>query len=438
MPGSRTSHPPSRRTAVGLTIAAVVLRWIAVAGFRLSRYVDSAEYDRLDFSGRWRRPWTTPLLFRLSPGDSDAVLILVQATIGALAWSALAFAALTHLRDRRVRIGAGAAILALSLTTTVTSWDTAKLSESLAISLSIALLAAWLLLLHRATGPRIAAVLLIALPWLFVRQSLLPLGVAVTIVAIAFAIRGIRRGHDAERRIVLAAGLLLLTLLAAVSFGRNQEIARTNLTAMISNRIAHDPDHLAWFRANGMPLPPGDATDFGSLANDPAFTRWVTDEAGGTYARFLLTHPRHAATGPVRDLFAERPTFLAEPPFADEIRHESESMLSPRESYGGARAVLPRPIEEFLLDPGHTGSITLVLAGAVAIVAVDGRRRRLGSVLDRAGIVTVVIAALGLWAAWHGSTTELGRLGLVPAIILRAGLILLIAGRLDDHADASA
>lgn len=38
-------------------------RVVAVAGLRGDVYVDSGEYATLDFNGRWRRPWATPLLY---------------------------------------------------------------------------------------------------------------------------------------------------------------------------------------------------------------------------------------------------------------------------------------------------------------------------------------------------------------------------------------
>lgn len=423
-----------RPVIVPMAATIIALRLVAVAGFHLFRYVDSIEYDELDFTGRGRRPWTTPLLYRLSPGDSDAVVILLQAVIGGLAWTALAVAVMARIRSVPVRIAAGATVGALSLTTTVTNWDSAKLSESLAISLTVALLAAWLLVLHRTTWPRVAAVLAVALPWLFVRQSLLPIGWAITVIAAALVIPAVRRHRDTAKRITLAAGLAALTLLASVSFTRNQEIARTNLTAVVSNRIAHDPDHLAWFRSHGMPLPPGGATDFGSLERDPAFGRWVRDEAGATYVRFLVTHPWFAVTGPVRDLFDEHPSFLNEPPWADEIHHETAAMLSPRDAYGGARPLLPRPVEALLLDPGHTGGITLALVLTLAWCGVETVRRGLPDGAAT-GFVVLALSALGLWAAWHGSTTELARLALVPALTLRIGLLVLLTALVDRQID---
>src|SRR5690606_33992227 len=46
-------------------LIAAELRVLAVAGLRSYRYVDSIDYETLDFTGGSRRPWVTPLLYRM-------------------------------------------------------------------------------------------------------------------------------------------------------------------------------------------------------------------------------------------------------------------------------------------------------------------------------------------------------------------------------------
>lgn len=446
-----TDDQPTRSPRVGggpfvaVLLGTAALRLLAVAGLELHRYVDSIEYDVLDFSGRHRRPWATPLLYAFIKDHDDRLIVVTQALLGALAWTGLAFAIASHVRDRRVRIGAVATVIALSLTTTVTNWDTAKLSESLAITLTVAVIAAWLHLVRSPSSPRAAVVLLVTTPWLFVRQSLLPTAWIVTVVAILLAVLVLRRRGRVDRTVrihlALAVALVLVCGLATLSYGRNQEIAHTNLTAMISNRIAHDPDHLDWFVDHGMVLPPGDATDFGSLEADLGFQRWIRDEGGRTYVRFLLEHPGFALTGPIPDLFEQRPNFLNVPPYVDHPLVGSEAMLSPRDAYGTARPLLPDPVESLLLDPGRTGTVTtltLVLLGwaVVEFVGRARRRPRTGSgappVLAWTTMTLGVLTVVGYWAVWHGATTELARLGLVPALTLRIALITGFAA-LADH-----
>src|SRR5690349_7880564 len=87
----------------------VVLRLVAVAGMRLYLYVDSGEYDRIDFSGDWRRPWATPYLYWLIPG-TDRAVVVGQALLGAVCWAVLALCAAAWFRTAGTRLAVAAAI----------------------------------------------------------------------------------------------------------------------------------------------------------------------------------------------------------------------------------------------------------------------------------------------------------------------------------------
>lgn len=391
----------------------VLARVVAVIGLRPYLYVDSGEYAVVDFSGRWRRPWATPLLYDLLPGDHRWEVV-GQAVVGGIAWSVLALVAGAWFRDRRVRVAVVGAIALLGLTTSVTNWDTAILSESLALSLTALLAAAWLELARRPTLIAAGAVLVATVPWLFVRQSLLPAAWLVVLAAVVAAAVALRHRARWRPLAAVAAGLLVLTLLATGSYGRNQEVVQTNLTVVVANRIATDPDRLAWFVDHGMPLPASGATDVGALTDDPAFSRWVAGDGRSTYARFLATHPWYTFTEPLDDLVGVRRSY-GDPPAPKPV------MLSPAEGYGSARAVIPEPIEQLLFDPGHTGTVLSVLGvvGAWSIVARRDRDRRWAVSL---GLVAVSVASLV--GGWHGATPELDRLAIVGAVALRLGLLL--------------
>src|SRR4051812_19609657 len=86
-----------------LVAAVVLLRVLAVAGMRTYIYVDSGEYDRIDFSGHWRRPWATPYLYWLIPGG-DHWIVLGQALVGAACWTVLALSAAAWFRLPVMRV----------------------------------------------------------------------------------------------------------------------------------------------------------------------------------------------------------------------------------------------------------------------------------------------------------------------------------------------
>lgn len=403
--------------AMGLAASMVLLRLIAVLGIHLYRYFDSAEYDILDFSGRSRRPWATPLFYRLLPEDPRAIIV-AQALLGAVAWTVLALAVAAWFRNGTIRLVVAVTLSALGLTTAVTNWDTTKLSESMALSLTVLLVAAWTNLVRRPVLANGVLVLAVALPWLFVRQSLMPTAwmlVVLTAVALAWQWRNNGRHTEAWRTLAMVlVGLVAFSSLATVSYGRNNEILHHNLTVIVMNRIAPDAERLGWFLDEGMPLPASGGRSFEDFDQDPVFQRWIDDEGSSTYARFLISHPWYTVTEPLDDFGYARPSYQDE-------EQPQVTMLAPGEGYGSARTVLPEPVEQLLFGAGEPGTVI----AALVVVAVWSLAR--GRWIDKRWIVPVALAALsiaGLYAAWHGATPELSRLGMVSAIGLRIALII--------------
>ena len=397
----------------------VLLRLGAVVGIHLYRYFDSAEYDIVDFSGRARRPWATPLFYSILP-DDDRAFIVAQALLGAVSWFVLALAAAAWFRHRHVQVGVAVTVALLGLTTSVTNWDTAKLSESLALSLTVLLIAAWLDLVRRPTLVGAVAVLVVSMPWLFVRQSLMPTAWMLVLAgAIGLAWTWHRSGRHTEvwrSLAVVVAGLAVLCIVATVSYSRNQEIVRQNLTVIVMNRMVPDADRLQWFEDHGMPLPASGGRSFDDFDQDVTFQRWIASDGSRTYLGFLVSHPWYTATEPLDDFVYARPSYQ------DDVLPQV-TMLSPGDGYGSARPVIPEPVEQVLFGPGQTG---VVLATLTAVAAWSMARRRW---IDRRWIVpaaAMVLAVASLYAAWHGATPELPRLATVAAVVLRIALILQI------------
>ena len=415
------SIPWSWAPWVGL--AMLVGRLIAVAGLRAYQYVDSAEYAKIDFSGRWRRPWATPVLYWFL-GHNPRHELWGQAVVGAVCWSVLVLAAAPWFRRHLVRVTVVVAIMALGLTTSVTNWDAAVLSESLAISLTALLMAAWLTLVRLRTPGAAAFVLLATVPWLFVRQSLLPTAWMVVAAAVVGALV-VKRPEARRILAATAAGLVLLTAVATVSYNRNQEVVHTNVAVIIANRIAPVPARLRWFRAHGMPVPTTGGYDAVEMEKDARFTPWLDEKGRSTYTTFLLTHPWYALTAPLPDLVGVRQSY-ADPV----VRHDT--MLSPGDAYGATRPVIPEIVEQTLFDPGATGAILTALFLAVGWSI--GRRRWAwrGWALP---LTVIGIAVASLIAGWHGATPELPRLAIVAALALRIALILQFAFLVEAELD---
>lgn len=400
-------------------VVAAVLRVLAVVGLRSYRYVDSIDYETLDVTGGSRRPWVTPLLYQLV-GD-DASRVAAQALLGAACWSLLAAEVALQLQDRLVRRIAVLAVALLGASTAITNWDTTILSESLALS-TTALAAAAFLRFGRVRSARSAVAAVGAtFLWVFTRQNhLVLLGLVVATVAIVVVVSWRRTGAWHRPLAVLACGLIAVAALASFSYGQNTEIREFNLAMVIGARVITDPDHLAWFEDQGMPLPaaavPGQLIFPEPLLDDAAFREWVQEEGNATYARFLLTHPWYALTEPLDDFVADRESWLDEP-------RGDDVMLATPDPYGSTRQLVPEPLERYVFDPGNSG--TIVAALAAVLVATGYRWRRAG--WDQRWAVPLAMIVLqwpALTVVWHASTAELGRLGLVSAILLRIGLVV--------------
>lgn len=400
--------------APALLAVMLAARVVAVAGLRAYIYVDSGEYATLDFSGRWRRPWATPLLYA-AVGRESRYEVWAQAAVGAICWTVLGLAIAAWFRDRVVRIVVVAAVCLLGLTTSITNWDTAVLSESLALSLTVLLLAGWLALARRPSWGAAVLLSMATVPWLFVRQSLLPTAAMVVVAAAVAALVTWRSGGRWRPLAGLAVVLLVLTAVAAASYSRNREIVDTNLTVIVANRMAPAPDRLAWFVAEGMPVPAGGNWDPNAMEDDPEFGPWVRTEGRSTYARFLLTHPWYTITAPLPEMVTVRRSY------GDPVEPRV-TMLSPADGYGSARPVIPEQAERFLFEPGATGTILTALAAVLGWAAV---RRRWADRRWAVPLATIAISLASLVIGWHGATPELPRLAIVAAVALRIGLIVL-------------
>ncbi len=420
--GDERPAPDDRWLVPALLAGAAILRILAVIGQQAFVYVDSIDYETLDFSGGARRPWVTPLLYSLT--DRLPLRILLQAVSGAACWSYLAVAASTLATQRRVRLGILAAILGLSLTTTVTNWDTAMLSESLALSCSALLIGTLLRVAqHRTLGAVLLALGAWVL-WIFTRQNHLVLaGLVVVALAVVLVVRRLRDGSFDRIVGALLGGVAALSVLALVSYRENTEIVDFNLATVIGGRVLTDADDLAWFVDEGMPVlaevPAGAPASPEQLLADADFERWLRRDGVRTYARYLVTHPWDTVTRPLESLVSDRP------PFSDVARPDEVLLASP-DGYGVGRQVIPEPIEDLLFQPGSAGTIVFAL---VLVLVLTARRWEVHG--PDARWVVPLLAMLLQWpaltAVWHASVAELGRLALPSAVILRIAVLLQLA-----------
>ena len=416
---SETTRRPADPVVAWTIVVAAVLRVVSVAGMRSYRYVDSIDYETLDFTGGSRRPWVTPLLYWLV-GD-DPTRVFAQAVIGAVCWSLLAAEVALHVEHRWTRRIAVFAIALLGASTAITNWDTTILSESLAISATALAAAAYLRFGRvRTLGAALAAVGA-TLVWVFTRQNhLVLLGLVVGTVVVIVAVARWRTKRWDGALAVLAGGLVVVAALASTSYGQNTEIREFNLAMVIGQRVITNPERLDWFQDAGMPLPaaavPGQMIFPEPLLEDRGFRTWVQEDGNRTYARFLLTHPWYALTEPLDDFVADKESWLDEP-------RGDDVMLATDDPYGSTRQLVPEPLERLVFDPGNSGTIVVAFLAVLALTFY--RWVRVG--WEQRWLVPLLMVGLqwpALTVVWHASTAELGRLALVSALLLRIGLIV--------------
>jgi hypothetical protein len=406
----------------------VVVRGVALLGVEPRSFPDTGVYDHVaaapltsrEFWAGWGG-WTTPLLFKVVP--SPEARMVAQATISTAAWLALAAALMRVLATPAVGVAAFAAVLAFGLGSEIVQWDSAMLTESLAISLTAGVVAACLAVVHRPTpGAAAVAIGLLAL-WTFTRDPhpyvlvLLAAGLAGSLLARpgrrrrAWALAGVSA--------IAVAGLASLSLAPADRWGRS-------LQGVVTLRVTADPVALEYFRARGMPAGPrllavsrrARLAGTGDPLPNPGrgapewrdFHRWLLRRGRSTYTGYLLSHPA-AMAAPLGDLRA----ILLHPEVG-----AYRSQGSPRPLWPLADAVNPR-------DPVRP---VVYVAGAVLLALLAAARGG----ARREWAVPAALIALSLPVGcfvWLANPAEIDRHAFLSGLSLRLGSLMLAMMALD-------
>jgi hypothetical protein len=402
----------SEWTTRAILFAFAALRLIAVWKIQPVSYSDTASYSTLSFLGHAPRLWTAPLLFHYF--NSGATPVVVQALIGIACWSTLAVTAATLVEDYRARIGVVFVICAIGTSLAVTNWDATVLSDSITVSLTVLLVAAWLSEVNTPNRTSLILLLVTTVLWTFTRQSNVLVGDLIALVALV----SVWWAKDRARRLLLALALVAVSLWGHVALENDHTIATINLHAVLVDRISSVPSYVRWFHDHGLPAVPRKyaAVDPTSPEYDAAYTKWLGEHGESLYLRFLLTHPAYTAGSPWRDVLPLHETQFGGPP--------PPSMLGMAEVYGRARPVLPAVLEDLLVDSGNGGLLLFLVAGVGVAVAVSWRRDG----FDSRWAVPLVILGVDvaqIVVVWHGSPAELGRHSLALSVSARVALWIL-------------
>ena len=212
VPDSRPRMPRlwGRKSLLSLICYSVyVIAYTALSWTRsphvFDNFPDSHTYLTISFLGHAERLWTIPVLYYF--GGSSAGRVVLQTVIGAICWIALSVQLGKALRARIIRIIAQVLVLLISLCAPVIQWNRIVLSESIAISLTVILLAASLALSCRMDMRALAAFLFVVVLWTFTRQVQAFIVVALLIPFLFLAWR-----RPEARRLALIGGTAVVVI----------------------------------------------------------------------------------------------------------------------------------------------------------------------------------------------------------------------------------
>ena len=418
----------------------LLLQAICVAGLPTPPYPDTAYYMQLSFTGQYEMLPTVPLLYHLTL--TDPLRMAAQVVIAAICWWVLASVASRMVKDRRVRLGLRLVLLALGVVGPIVQWNSVLLSESLEMSLTALLVAAWMAYQQQPRAKTAAAALVVTVFWTFTRQAQLSLVLAITAIALLNAVM-----HRRDLvRIVVVLVLVLTSVAGLALIGRNRTFSMKVLSDIVEDRILVNSSYTSWFIAHGMPyssaIQSSAGGSFGTvLQNTPVMASWLVAKGTRTYVLFVLSHPDYTLLGALPYFSGEKPSLLVAPnPVYASIQPDpTPSLLSPDANWARHRSVLPAVIEELLFQQGQFGDV-LALASVGGLLLVVARRyRRRDSRLWVPGMLAASVIPQVYLVFLTGGVGELDRLAMPVAVSARIALWLIVgfaADRILSERDA--
>jgi hypothetical protein len=362
--------------------------------------------------------------------EHRGLIVTVQVLVGIAAWTILGVVVLRRLQTRTGRVIAAVGLFALASSLPVMRWDVVLQSESLAISLAVLLVAACLRLIARLTPAAIGTFALSYAGWVYARQAHIYMGLLLLGGLVGVLVVRHNRNPEASsfRAIILLVVVALgLTVVGQLLAQSNTSVQDYNISQIILTRVNGDPSQLAYFHRHGMPPLPvtpgvryqGKVADIRLLNSDPAVRSWIQHEGFKTYARFLAEHPGYALLEPLKSVSGE-------PSVLKSASAGAQFLGTPRRLLPGTFSRLIWPDQAVFVPPF---AIAILLTLALGVWA--SLRARRDDCLLLFFFVILILQGPNLWFVWHGAARSLGRLSIVPAVLLRVALVGIAATALD-------
>lgn len=246
------------------------------------------------------KPPVIPLVMKLS-GDSLDRFIYIQVFISFFSWTILAISSASVAKSDKGRIILFTIPLLSSVMPLTAFWNFSALSESIAISLLVLLIAAFIALFNSKKWIWGIALAVISLPFAGVRDTN---AYVLLMIAIVLLITAIRPKIDFRRRTLNSAlgVFIFIVFLLAIYSHNNGNRWVFSFYNIISQRILTNSDYTRYFEKHGMPMNSAlqqrakkfaheDDFAFFNAEKLHEFRQWTEKEGKHTYVKFLLEHP---------------------------------------------------------------------------------------------------------------------------------------------------
>jgi hypothetical protein len=382
-----------------------------IGGTRTNRTYDSPTYLTLHFVGE--RLWTVPVAFTIL--GSDYSRVIGQTVFAAASWSTLIWVLAARISSRVLRILLALAVISVPLAFAVRQWNVEILSESIFTSLTVLLVAAIIVFLRRPTRWTLTAAAFVAFWLTFCRQAVVPV---MFVVGVTFVVAAI---WARNRRLVAALGLAIIAMAIpaeVIAIAGSSTIQRVNSATLIEGRVMTNPGELSYFVNHGMPVNKlvrayaGDQSVPLAVAADPPVARWVSAHFSGTYIGYILSHPVSTfSTG-----LGQMPSLMTATPdyYATRTRRLPTDWAA-NHLWGWHRLVF-------------YGLFVLAVVTGVSGIAIRDRRLDIERIV---ALCAAVAAVLYYGEVWLLSGTELARLTMPAAVLMRVSLISITICSLD-------
>ena len=448
-----------------LTLAAGIVLLVGMVSFRLnsygprgesmstmdtSSYLDSARLPTFsyEFLTSLRSP-AYPLLFKiLGPLEQYQVtkisepffhsegslvkqpgfdrVVNFQMWVSILCWSFLAGVLFFRLRNGWVRLFGAGAVLLFGFSPQMADWDSLIMTESLTFSLFALLLGLMIELGFCLTSPAarkavrtwvlLAAIMVVTLFWIFLRDSSVYIIPVILVFLLALAGWYWRKWKE----ILLPAAVFLVLMtgmftLQQVTF-RASERWLLPFYNNVSRGIFPYPQRVAFFQQYGMPVSKELLAIRGSQPLEApdapaAFVAWARQNGLTVYTRFIVEHPGSVLLPLWEDMESLWATNVQ--PYFYQQGSERPAWLIPVGNY--LNPTVPLPI---LVD----GLLTLLLVGAAL-----QQRRRVVSTWAWAALWLYSVSAALLVLGYAGEMRSVLRHVMEGVVPLRLGVWVLLA-----------